>query len=440
MFGQQIEEEYINKISKADAVSRGRSQWPILTVFMIGIVVLIVWASLFEVEEVTRGVGRVIPSSQVQVVQTLEGGIIRSIAVREGDIVDENQTLMQIDDTGFSSQLGELTEQETALIAEQVRLETEAALQSEIVFPADFEEKHALAANAEREVFRSRQRQLAREIDVLQERVSQRRAELSEMEATRKKLEAIIEPLSKEVTLTNSLYKKGVVPEVEYLQLQSRLAEHQGDLEIGAASMPKLEASIREAENQIKASKTSYVLTARERLAKLQGELAVVQETLRAATDRVTRTQIRAPVRGVVNKINKTTIGAVLQPGVDIVEIVPIDDGLLIEADIRPQDVAFIKPGEAASVKITAYDYLVYGALEGKVVRIGADTIEDKEGEELFRVIVRTETNHLGTDDNKLPIIPGMVASIDIQTGSKTVMTYLMKPILRARSEALRER
>jgi len=440
MFGQQIEEEYINKISKADAVSRGRSQWPILNVFIIGVIALITWASLFEVEEVTKGIGRVIPSSQVQVVQTLEGGIIRSIAIEEGDVVEQGQALMQIDDTSFSSQLGELTERETALIAEQTRLEAEAGLKTDLIFPANFEKEHALAVNAEREVFRSRQTQLAGEVEVLKDRLSQRRAELAEMVATRAKLDAIIAPLTKEVALTRSLYRQGVVPEVEFLQLQSRLAEHQGDLAIGAASMPKLEASIREAENQIKASETAYILTSRERLATLQGELAVVQETLRAATDRVTRTQIRAPVRGIVNKINKTTIGAVLQPGVDIVEIVPIDDGLLIEADIRPQDVAFIKPGEAASVKITAYDYLVYGALEGKVVRIGADTIEDKEGEELFRVIVRTETNHLGSDDKKLPIIPGMVASIDIQTGSKTVLTYLMKPILRARSEALRER
>ena len=158
----------------------------------------------------------------------------------------------------------------------------------------------------------------------------------------------------------------------------------------------------------------------------MQGELAIVQETLRAATDRVTRTQIRAPVRGIVNKINKTTIGAVLQPGVDIVEIVPIDDGLLIEADIRPQDVAFIKPGEAASVKITAYDYLEYGALEGKVVRIGADTIEDKEGEELFRVIVRTETNHLGSDDKKLPIIPGMVCLLYTSPSPRDLSTSRM--------------
>jgi adhesin transport system membrane fusion protein len=182
------------------------------------------------------------------------------------------------------------------------------------------------------------------------------------------------------------------------------------------------------------------VLTARQRLAKLQLELAVVQETLRAANDRVRRAQLKAPVRGTINTINATTIGAVVQPGAPLVEIVPIDDSLLIEADLGPRDIAFVKTGEQASVKISAYDYLVYGALEGEVVRIGADTIETNDGVQFFRVIVRTDKSYLGSEENPLPITPGMIASVDIQTGQKTVLSYLAKPIMRARSEALRER
>ena len=293
---------------------------------------------------------------------------------------------------------------------------------------------------AELQVFNSRRAQLSGELEVLDNRLRQKRSELTELAARRQKQQSTIAPLSKEAALTRNLFRRGVVPEVEYLRLTSRLAELRGDLEVVKASLPRVEAAIEEAQNQIETTRNTYVLAARERLAKLEAELAVVQETMRAATDRVSRTQLRAPVRGVVNKINATTVGAVVQPGKDIVEIVPLDDGLLIEAAIRPQDVAFVRPGEEASVKLTAYDYLIYGALKGKVTRIGADTIADANGDQFFRVIVRTDKNYLGKDADKLRIIPGMVATVDLQTGKNTVLSYLLKPILRAKGEALRER
>lgn len=440
MFGNQVEDQYINQISASDAAAQGRSQWPVLTVLALGIGALLIWAALFEIEEVTTGLGRVIPSKQVQLVQTLEGGILSSISVQEGDIVEQGSVLMQIDDTGFSSRLGELQEQESSLLSEKYRLEAEASLSDELKFPADFQTKNKGAMTVETAVFKSRKIQLAGEIEVLKNRLTQREAAITELAATRRKLETTLNPLTKEVTLTRKLFKRGLVPEVEFLRLQSRHAELKGDLEVAKSAVPKLEASLLEIENQLKSTKSAYVLTARERLAKLQGELAVVQETMRGATDRVTRTQLKSPVRGIVNKINMNTIGSVVQPGRDIIEIVPLDDGLLIEAEIRPQDVAFIKTGETASVKLTAYDYLIYGALVGTVQRIGADTIADKNGDEFFKVIVRTEQNYLGDKKKKYPIIPGMVASVDIQTGRKTVMTYLLKPILRARAEAFRER
>lgn len=440
MFGNQIEDQFVNSVSATDAAMRGRSQWPVLIIFMTGITALILWASLFEIEEVTTGIGRVIPSKQVQVIQTLEGGIVRSIDVREGDVVEVGTSLMQIDDTGFSSRLGELNQQASAFQAERLRLQAEAEQMETIPFTADLMKENPRAVEAERQVFSSRQRQLGEELKVLHNRLAQRKAEMRELEATGIKLKGVIAPLRREVELNQSLYKRGVVPEVEFLRLKSRLAELEGDLVVGGETLPRIAASILEAEHQINASKSAYVLSARERLAKLETELAVAQETIRAASDRVERTDLKSPARGIVNKINVTTIGAVVQPGVDIIEIVPIEDGLLIEAEIRPQDVAFIKPGEKTSVKLTAYDYLVYGALKGSVERIGADTIENKDGEEFFRVVVRTSQNYLGTRGKKFPIIPGMIASIDIQTGRHTVMTYLMKPVLRAYKESLRER
>ena len=247
-------------------------------------------------------------------------------------------------------------------------------------------------------------------------------------------------PLRKEKELTERMVKRGVVPEIEYLRLESRFAELQGDLEIANSSMPRIEASILEAENQIKTTKNTYILSAFERLAKLQGDLAVVQESIRAAADRVSRTQLRAPVRGIINKINVTTVGAVVQPGHELIEIVPLDDGLLIETDIRPQDVAFVSPGEKATVKLTAYDYLIYGSLTGEVTRIAADTTSDAKGDKYYRVMIRTQKNYIGDDEDKLPVIPGMVATVDIQTGKNTVLSYILKPILRAKAESFKER
>jgi len=440
MFGSGIEDQYVNNLSASDRAKKGARLWPLLLFLNLGILVLIAWAYFSKIEEVTTGIGRVIPSSQVQVVQTLEGGIVRSIAVREGDIVEPNQVLMQIDDTGISSQLRELTQKESSLIAERIRLEAESGFKEEVAFSAAIEKQNPIAVSAEREVFQSRRAQLEGELAVLENRLTQRRSELSELAARKSKSQATLAPMRKEVSLTERMVKRGIVPEVELLRLQSRFAELSGEIDIADAAFPKIEASIKEAQGLLGSTRNKYVLEARERLARLEAELAVVQETIRAASDRVTRTQLRAPVRGVVNKINTTSIGAVVQPGRDIVEIVPLDDGLLIEAQIRPRDVAFIKTGEDASVKLTAYDYLIYGQLNGKVSRISADTITNKQGEEFFKVIVRTEKNFIGNEAERFPIIPGMVATVDIQTGSNTVLSYLMKPVLRARAEAFRER
>jgi len=348
--------------------------------------------------------------------------------------------LMQIDDTRFASVRGELLEREEAILAESARLEAEALFREELHFSEDLRRRNALATEVEQQVFLSRRNQLTRELEVLEDQLAQRQGKLNEMLALRKKTQAVLAPLNMEIELTEDLVGRGIVPKIELLRLNSRHAELTGDIAVSVASEPRLKASINEQKNQIVAARSSYVLTARKRLAGLQLELAVLQETLRAANDRVLRAKLRAPVHGIVNTINATTIGAVVQPGAPLIEIVPVDDRLLIEANLGPRDIAFIRPGEKASVKISAYDYLIYGSLEGEVVRIGADTIRTQDGAEFFRVIVRTERSYLGTEDKPLPITPGMIATVDIQTGRKTVLSYLAKPLLRARSEALRER
>ncbi len=440
MFVRQVEEQYVNHIAAAGKSPLYQSRWALLMMITVISVGFVIWANIFEVEEVTRGTGRVIPSSQLQVVQSLEGGIVRQIGVSEGDIVEAGQVLMQIDDTGFQSRQGELQRQETALLAEQVRLEAEADMATDLSFSPVFVASHPLASGVETEVFYSRRKQFDAEMAVLNDTLVQKKSELAELEAQLIKHAAVIAPLNEEQILVSRFVAENAAPRIELLRINSRLAEMRGDLAVGQASRLRLEAALAQAESEIAAARSRYVLSARERLARVQVELAVLRETLKAADDRVLRTQLRAPVRGTVNRLTVTTIGAVVQPGAPVAEIVPSDDGLLVEANIAPADVAFIAPGDAVSVKITAYDYLVYGALQGEVSRIGADTITDPEGREFFKVVVRTQNNALGSADDPLPISPGMTASLDIQTGKKTVMNYLLKPLRRAKAEALRER
>ncbi|WP_050928178.1 HlyD family type I secretion periplasmic adaptor subunit [Aestuariivita boseongensis] len=440
MFGTRIEDGFANDHAATTlVVERSGPRW-LFWLILAGLAAFVYWAATFTIEESARALGRVIPSQQVQTVQSLEGGIVSAIEVAEGDFVEAGSVLMQIDDTRFDSERGELLEREAALLAETARLEAEARFATDLQFPEGLAERTPLATQAEMQLFLSRREQLTRELNVLDDQLLQRRSELEELLALRQRTRDIIAPLQEEAALTEDMVARNLVPRIELLRLKSRLAELSGDITVSIASEGRLKATIREAENQIDAARSSYVLSARQRLAQLQLELAVVQESLRAAEDRVRRTQLRAPVEGIVNAVAVKTLGAVVQSGQPLIDIVPIDDSLLIEADLGPRDIGFVRTGEAASVKITAYDYLQYGALEGEVVRIGADTIQGADGQEFFRVVVRTDRSFLGSDDNPLPITPGMVASVDIQTGERTVLSYLTKPILRAQSEALRER
>ncbi len=440
MFGSRIEDRFVND---AAAPPRGGVQgaWLLLMAIALGMGGFFTWAWVYEIEEVTRGTGRVVPSRQLQVIQSLEGGIVAAIEVREGDVVEEGAELLRIDDTRAGSDLGELHKREAALLASEARITAEAQGAESVVFSDVLAARAPAAVAAETEVFLSRRRQLQSELAVLEDQLAQRRASLRESRAQIEKLESQLAPLTEETVLTRDLATRGSVPRIEVLRLETELAALEGELNVSRARQPGIEAAIREAENQINSAQSAYVLTARERAAEISGELAVLREAMRAATDKVTRTSLRAPVQGTVNRLHVTTIGAVVKPGEPLVDIVPSDDKLLIEAQIRPQDVAFIRPGHVASVKITAYDYLVYGALDGTVERIGADALTDADGNQFFRVMIRTEESELpAAQDAALPISPGMMAQVDILTGRKTVLDYLLHPLRRARAEAIRER
>ena len=409
---------FANDVRAAAELKTPRASLILLGTTVALMVVGIIWAHFAVLDEVKRGNARVIPSRQLQVVQSLEGGIVQDILVQEGDIVKQGQVLMRIDDTKFLADLGEVRERRFANAARVARLEAEVKGLPKPTFPDKLAERAPQAVQTEQNVFDARAKKLAQDVDVLTQ------------QATR--LSDSLKLLSREVQLTQNLYTQKVVPEIEMLRLQRQESDMRGQL--------------AETQARISTAKATFRSQAEEDLAKSRADLAVLEETTKSAQDRVRRADLKSPVNGIINKLNVTTVGAVGQPGANLMDIVPLDDSLLVEGRIRPQDIAFIRPQQNAVVKITAYDSSVYGSLKGKVERISADSIVDdkseqrgEKGESFYRVIVRTDKNHLGTAEHPLPIIPGMVATVEVQTGEKSVLDYMMKPARMLRDEALRE-
>ncbi len=361
------------------------------------VITLLWWASQSEIEEVTRGVGRVIPSKSLQKIQSLEGGILESILVTEGELVEEGQDLIHIGDAIFASNYEENMAKSEVLSARLVRLNAEANGSKKLIFPADTRED---LAQSERELFQKR---------------------LADYQATESGLSSRLTLATEEEGLLLDARESGAVSPIELLRVQKEVAE---------------------LTSQIKMLHTNSERLAMEQYDTHKSELETLTEAIKRDKDRLDRTVLRSPVRGTINKIYINTEGRVIASGVDIMEIVPSDDTLLIEANVRPADIAFIHPDQSATVKFTAYDFTTYGGLQGRVEHISADTITDDQGENFYQIKVRTDENSLGQDrrGEELPIIPGMVTEIDILTGEKTVLTYLLKPITRARERAFRER
>ncbi|WP_375783777.1 HlyD family type I secretion periplasmic adaptor subunit [Bradyrhizobium sp. Pha-3] len=409
---------FANDIRSAALLRTPRTSRMLLWTSCALLVTFLTWAHFAVLDEVKRGNGRVVPSRQMQVVQSLEGGIVGDILIREGDIVQQGQSLMRIDDTKFAAEFGEIRERRAAMAARVARLDAEARGRTEITFPDEVDKVVPAAVATEASVFKMRAQKVAQDIDVLNQQVT--------------RLAGSLKLLEREQTLTRKLYEQKVVPEIEMLRLDRQATEMKGQLAEAQSKIANITASFRS--------------QADEDLAKSRGDLAVLDENIKSAQDRVRRTDLKAPVHGIVNKLNVSTIGAVVAPGANLMDIVPLDDTLLVEGRIRPQDIAFIRPDQDAVVKISAYDSSVYGSLKGKVERISADTIVDDKAEKterqetFYRVMVRTDKNHLGSEQHPLPIIPGMVTTVEVLTGEKSVLDYIIKPARLLRDEALRER
>ena len=403
------------------------------------VVFCLLWANFAVVDEVTRGDGKAIPSSRLQKIQNLEGGIVAELFVREGQIVNAGDPLLRLDDTRFASNVGETEADRLALLLRVERLSAEVQ-DRELVVADEVREKAPRQADNEIQLFNSRKQQLLDEVAGLEEQLIQRQQELREFASKQGQFRNSLSLLRQEIRMSEPLVAEGAISQVEVLRLKRAEVEARGQLEATTLAIPRAESAIKEVERKIDETRGRFRSDALTQLNEARTELSKIQSTGKALEDRVNRTLVISPVRGIVKQLLVTTIGGVIQPGSDLVEIVPLGENLLVEARIRPQDIAFLHPGQEAVVKFTAYDYTIYGGLKAELEQIGADTVTDDDGTSFYVIKLRTNKSHLGSEEHPLLIIPGMVASVDIITGKKSVLSYLLKPIIRARAEALRER
>ncbi|MEW6705331.1 MAG: HlyD family type I secretion periplasmic adaptor subunit [Pseudomonadota bacterium] len=421
-----------------ELMSRERTRRAQKIVRSAGVVLLLLllWAAFAHVDEVTRGEGRVIPSKQLQVLQALDGGVVAEILVREGEVVEKGQLLLRIDETRATSGVRESAATGFALRARLARLK---ALADGVPFapPKANDPEEQRIVDEEQQLYQSKRNELDTLVSISRQQLMQRQQELSEMRARKSSAERSLELSQQELAKTRPLLATGAVSEVDILRLEREVARSRGEAEQATAQIARVQAAIGEAERKIQETELTFRNEARRDLSDVIGKLNALQEGAVALADKVSKAQVRSPVRGRVQRLLANTVGGVVQPGKDIVEIVPLDDALVLEARVAPKDIAFIRPGQSALVKFTAYDFSIYGGLEATVENISPDTTVDERGNAFYLVRVRTHQSSFG---DKLPVIPGMTAEVDILTGSKTVLSYLLKPVLKAKAYALRER
>lgn len=403
------------------------------------LLLLLIWAAFAHVDEVTKGEGKVIPSSQIQVVQSVDGGVVEEIKVREGQQVKAGQLLLRIDPTRFESTFRDNRSQYLALRIKAARLD---ALTNEKPFDPPKKEADEAPAIVDREraLYESSRAELEAGIASIKQQAVQRQQEIEGATARFNQATQGLELATRELNVTKPLVSSGAVSEVEILRLQRDVSKLHGDREQASAQILQAQAALRESAQKAEEYTLNFRNRWRNDLADTMAKLNSLSESGSALADRVNKAEVRAPMRGTVKRILVNTVGGVVNPAQDLIEIVPLDDNLLLETRIAPRDIAFLRPKQSAMVKFTAYDFSIYGGLEGEVEQIGADTVideKDQRKDPYYLVRVRTHKTSLGDD---LPIIPGMVAEVDIVTGRKTVLSYLLKPILRAHANALRER
>lgn len=429
----------------------------VIRTLFIMLLAFIIWAYFATVDQVTRGTGKVIPSSQVQIIQSLDGGILEAMYVKEGMQVTKGQALVRIDDTRFRSDFAQQQEESDSLRANITRLQHElnsivinnnkAKWQNDIliktsplIFSVNLEENEKQLAERQRQEYDSRLDELENQLDILARQITQREEESQSLHLQLKTLKNSLILIKKELNITVPMAKKGIISEVDMLQLQRRVNEMEGEKSKLSSLITKSKSAIDEAILKRQEAVLNYKKQVREKINELSARLSRLSEAQIGSKDKVNKAVITSPVNGTIKSIKINTLGGVIKPGVDILEIVPTKDQLVIEAKIAPKDIAFLHPGLPAVIKVTAYNFTRYGGLKGKVENISADTSQDNKGNSFYIIKIKTKhSNLIKTDGTKMPIIPGMLTSVDIITGKRSILDYILNPILRAKDMAFQE-
>jgi len=409
--------------------------WPV----MILLALSIGWANFATLDEVSIATGEVVPAGRIRVIQHLEGGIIQEIYVTEGDTVREGQTLLQLDLASGGTNQEELQVRIDSERLVKARLEAEAT-GSELNFPEDVALRRPAIVAAQRQAYDARRRELSSTIQVMREQVKQRVLEVEELTARSRAVKSNYRLALERLKMSKSLLAEGLTAKMEHLELEAEVENLDGEMKSLRPSLPKVEAAVEEARQRQQETESRFRREAQDQLGKIEENIARVTELLSDATAQGIRAEIKSSINGVVKNMRYNSIGNVVKPGEPIMELVPTGDRLVVEAKLNPIDRGYVNEGQAATVKISTYDFARYGGLEGIVIRVAPDSSTDEDGAPYFRVVVQTDKNFLGLREGNLPITPGMQATVDIHTGEKSVMDYLVKPVLKLRHEAFRER
>lgn len=440
---ESVNPQDLEYMSEVDMAMRSKGH-PFAFVLSISVMlffsVFLIWAALATLDEITRGTGQIISSQRTQEIQNLEGGILQDMLVRENEIVKEGQLLVRLSPDIIRASVRDAEakkrDHEVALIRLQAEMDGVTP-----EFPEDLQRNSPQTIKDQMATYNARMAQFAGETRAIESQVEQRNREVEEGLSKKQQLEDNLRLTLQRRDTVLPLVEKKIYSKLDYLAIEQQVAQLRGDLNTVAQTISKSRSAVQEAEQRLANRQSEIRTTITEEMNKRRSEITSLNETIAASGDRLKRTEIMAPVAGTVKRILINTIGGVIKPGETILELVPQDDALMIEARIKPTDIAFLKPQQKAVVKITAYDFSIYGGLEAEVEDISADTIEDRRGEPYYLVKLRTKTNGMVSREGKpLPIIPGMTASVDIITGKKTVLAYLLKPVTRAWQNAMTER
>ncbi len=434
------DQAYLSDVNSANLYGAATRSHIILWLTFSFFIIALIWANFAKLDEVTRGSGKIIPSSHIQVLQNLEGGILSEILVEEGELVEKGQVLLKLDAVRFASSANEAKLKHFELIATTARLTAEVN-KKPLKLSAEILKNHPAIADDARKLLKSRQNELKANQRILNSQIRQKRQELTEARLNVKQFSKGYSLAKEELDMNIPLEAEGVISKVEIIRLKRAAHEARSSRDSARSTIPRLKSTIEEAKSKLSELEIRFHTEALEELNLAKAELERSSESSLALDDRVSRTQVISTVKGTIKQLKITTIGGVIQPGMDLIEIVPLDDQLLIQAEIRPADIAFLHPGQVAMIKFTAYDFSIYGGLEAKLEHISPDTIiNEEDGESYYLIRLRTDKNYLEKNGAKLNIIAGMIADVDILTGKKSVLDYLLKPILKAQGRALRER